>query len=117
MAAFRTSTRPGLSFLTFGFLLSLFSSFGQTFFIGLFSQDLRELLGLGDGVFGVIFSVATLASAVSMLWAGALIDRVPLAWFVTGSMVLLSAGYVLLPFAQSGIVLALALFLLRFGGQ
>jgi hypothetical protein len=37
--------------LAFGFLLTLGSSFGQTYFIALFSDDLRALFDLGHGEF------------------------------------------------------------------
>lgn len=37
-----------------GFLLTLFSSFGQTFFIGLFGNDLRSAFQLSGGEFGGI---------------------------------------------------------------
>ena len=37
------------TFLTFGFLMSFWSAFGQTFFISLFSPQLRNDLNLSHG--------------------------------------------------------------------
>jgi MFS family permease len=41
-------------FLAFGFVLTFFSSFGQTSFIGLFGPQLREEFGLDNSGFGLI---------------------------------------------------------------
>jgi sugar phosphate permease len=103
--------------LIFGFLLTLLSGLGQTFFIGLFSAELRESLGLSDSAFGMAYSFATLTSAICMLWAGGLIDRIAVPLFAVGSVGLLSAGYLLLLLVGNVFILTIALFLLRFGGQ
>jgi len=103
--------------LIFGFLLTLLSGLGQTFFIGLFSAELRESLGLSDGAFGMAYSFATIASATCMLWAGGLIDRIAVPLYAVASVGLLAAGYLLLPLAGNVFVITIALFLLRFGGQ
>ncbi|MGP0594238.1 MFS transporter [Nitrospira sp. T9] len=103
--------------LVFGFLLTLLSGFGQTFFIGLFSVELRESLELSDGAFGMAYSFATLTSAICMLWAGGLIDRIAVPLYAAGSVGVLAAGYLLLPLAGNVFLLMIVLFLLRFGGQ
>ena len=41
-------------FLLYGFLMSFWSSLGQTFFISLFSQEIRISLNLSHGEFGFI---------------------------------------------------------------
>ena len=46
--------------LLFGFLMTFWSSPGQTFLISLFSGELRAYLGLSDGEFAGIDSLATL---------------------------------------------------------
>ena len=55
-----------------GFLLTLFSSFGQTFFVGLSGNDLRATFHLSAGSFGGLYMPANIASALSLPW---LIDR------------------------------------------
>jgi MFS family permease len=107
----------GRQLLAFGFLLTFLSSFGQTFFIGLFSDELRTSLGLGEGAFGTLYSAATLASAFCVFWAGAWIDRVALRVYLTAAVALLIAGCLLLTRSQHVATLALAFFLLRFAGQ
>ena len=64
--------------LLFGFLMSFWSSPGQTFLISLFSGELRAELGLSDGEFAGIYSLATLLSACVMIWSGALVDHIDL---------------------------------------
>jgi MFS family permease len=112
-----TVRRADVQLLAFGFLLTFFSSFGQTFFIGLFSEELRAIVRLGDGAFGTVYSAATLASAVCVFWAGSLIDRVALRAYVATAAALLAVGCLLLTRADHVLLLLGALFLLRFAGQ
>lgn len=86
----------GARLLGFGFLLALASNFGQTFFIGLFSQPLREALQLSNSGFGLIYSGATLLSALLLLWSGGWVDRMPLARVTALSFLGLALGSVLL---------------------
>ena len=67
--------------LGFGVLLTLFSSFGQTFLISIFVPRLLESFGLGTAAFGTLYAAATLCSALCLPYFGRLIDRVPLARF------------------------------------
>ena len=64
--------------LSFGFLIAFSSGFGQTFFISLFSNDFRETFSLTNTEFGSIYSIATVLSAITIIWAGKLIDTVNL---------------------------------------
>ena len=56
--------------------MSLWSSFGQTFFISLFSAEIRAELALTHGEFGSYYALATTASAVCLYWVGKLADTV-----------------------------------------
>lgn len=67
--------------LAFGVLLTLFSSFGQTFLISIFVPRILESFALGTGAFGTLYAAATLTSALFLPFFGRLIDRVPLAHF------------------------------------
>ena len=51
--------------LTLGVLLIFSSSIGQTYFISLFSGEIRNEFNLSHGIFGTFYSVATLTSAIS----------------------------------------------------
>ena len=64
------------TFLTFGFLMSFWSAFGQTFFISLFSPQLRNDLNLSHGELGTYYALATLLSAFLLYWCGKLTDKV-----------------------------------------
>ncbi|MBI1418877.1 MAG: MFS transporter [Limimaricola sp.] len=103
--------------LVAGFLLTLFSSFGQTFFIGLSGNALRETYHLSGGAFGALYMLATLASAASLPFMGRTLDLMP-GWKVASfTMPLLAAGCVLITQAPNVAVLALALYILRLFGQ
>ena len=108
---------PGLRLVIFGFLLSLFSSFGQTFFIALFGAEIRAEYGLSNGGFGAIYSLANLTSGLTMIWLGAVLDRMSLLRYAAGATVALGAACVLMALGQSAVLLALALFGLRLSGQ
>lgn len=70
-----TFIRSNLRWLAGGFLLTYFSSFGQTFFISLSSGQIRHEYGLSHGQFGTIYMLATLASAVTLTRLGEMVDR------------------------------------------
>ncbi|MEM8626682.1 MAG: MFS transporter [Pseudomonadota bacterium] len=73
LALIRTDGR----WIAVGFALALASAFGQTFFIALFSEPLRQSFDLSHGSFGAIYMVATLASAVTIVQLGRLADTWP----------------------------------------
>jgi MFS family permease len=105
--------------LAFGFLLTLGSSFGQTYFIALFSDELRATFELGHGAFGSVYSLATLTSAGLMLLVGHLIDRVDLRLYSALVCALMIAAAVFMWQLPAGSIayLYVAFLLLRFGGQ
>ena len=61
--------------LGFGFLLSFSSSFGQTYFIGVFGPAIQTEFALSYTLWGAIYLIGTLASAAILPWTGSLIDR------------------------------------------
>lgn len=105
--------------LAFGFLLTFCSSFGQTYFISLFSDELRATFDLGHGAFGTVYSLATLTSAFLMIWAGHFIDRLDLRIYTLAVSILMVGATFFMAQLPSGSVvfLYLAFLLLRFGGQ
>ena len=68
--------------LLFGFFISFFAGFGQTFFISIFNLEIRGLLNLSDGQFGTLYSLATLTSAAILIWFGKLIDIMDLRIYI-----------------------------------
>lgn len=104
--------------LAFGFLLNFFSAFGQTFFIGVFSGELRAAFELSHGGLGLIYSLATLASAGCFVWIGRWIDRVDLrlyAGVTCGVYVVACVLVALMPTLPALLFVAFAL--LRLTGQ
>lgn len=100
-----------------GFLLTLFSSFGQTFFIGLSGSDLRAAFHLSDGAFGGVYMLATLASAATLPWLGRTLDLMPGWKVVCFTMPALAVACILIAIAPNIIVLTIAIYLLRLFGQ
>ena len=109
--------RRNWRFLSFGLLFTFGSSFGQTFFIGLFSAELRTDFGLSHGEFGALYSGATLASAATLIWVGRHIDRVDLRLYAGLVGTVLAAACLALSWVESVLALAFALYVLRFAGQ
>ena len=72
--------------LGFGLLLTFGSGIGQTFFISLFSGEIRNELNLSHGIFGTFYSAATLVSSVIFLWFGKFTDQFNLT--LTGAITL-----------------------------
>ncbi len=103
--------------LLFGFLMTFWSSPGQTFFISLFSGEIRAELNLSDGEFGGIYSLATLLSAVVIVWSGTLVDKVDLKKFSIITVFGLSIGCVLMSVSIGIASLFIGLFMLRQMGQ
>lgn len=101
----------------FGFVLTFSSSVGQTFFIGLFGADIRADFGLSHGAFGGLYTGATLAAGLAMLWLGRIVDHGPLTLPTLGVFVALAMATLGMGLAQGVAALVVALFGLRLMGQ
>lgn len=101
----------------FGFLLTFFSSFGQTFMISLFVPFILADLAFSNSVFGGYYAGATVLSSLIMLRVGHVIDDRPVRPFTIKTVVLLTAACALLALAWHPAVLFVALVGLRLGGQ
>lgn len=99
------------------FLLTVFSSFGQTFFISQFSKQIRTTFELSDGDFGLLYMAATLASAFTLVWLGKIVDRVPAATVSIVIIVCLAIACCIMSLASSIVMLFFALYGLRLFGQ
>ena len=109
--------KKNIRFLSFGFMLMFFSSFGQTFFISLFNNEIREVFKLTHGQYGFIYSIATFISASVIIWLGKFIDNIDLRNFVLIISFGLVFGIAILCSSNSVIFLCIAIFLLRLFGQ
>ena len=103
--------------LVAGFLLTFFSSFGQTFFISIWSAEIRAEFGLTHGGFGGIYMLATLGSAICLPFVGRLIDATTVRLFALGVVTTLAAFTLLMAFSPNVVLLVAAIFGLRLFGQ
>jgi len=109
--------RTNAPFLATGALLSLLSSFGQTFFISIFGGEIRAAYGLSNGDWGLIYMVGTSASAVAMVFAGGLADRFRVRQLGITAVLLLGLSCILMALNPIAALLPVSVFLLRFFGQ
>ncbi|MEM9233247.1 MAG: MFS transporter [Pseudomonadota bacterium] len=100
-----------------GFLLTFFSSFGQTFFVSGASSEWRETFGLTDGQFGTLYMVATLCSALSLPFIGRLVDVWPEHRVIMLTVPILAAACLLAAYAPNVLALGIGIYLLRLFGQ
>jgi len=103
--------------LLFGFMMTFWSSPGQTFLISLFSGEIRAELALSDGEFAGIYSLATLSSAIVVIWSGSLVDRVDLKKLSLAIVLGLAVGCGMMSLSDSVLTLLISLFVLRQLGQ
>jgi MFS family permease len=103
--------------LTFGALLMALSSFGQTYYVSLFGADFRAAFGLSDGTLGAAYAAGTVCSALTLTWAGRLIDLTTVRRYTLCVAALLGAACLLTAGAQWVLMLAVAFYFLRLGGQ
>jgi len=106
-----------LKVIIFGFIFTFFSSFGQSFFLGLFNSSIRETLSITHGQFGSIYASATLLSSFVLIWVGKKIDDINISRFALFVILLLSFSSFLFSKISSVVFLFIAIFLMRFSGQ
>ncbi len=116
-SAYFRLVRENGRFLTFGFFILFASSFGQTYFIGVFGPSLRTEFGLSHTAWSAIYMVGTLSSALVLPWTGQFIDRIPLQRYAVLVILALAAASAFMAVVPSDIVLVLAIFFLRQTGQ
>jgi MFS family permease len=109
--------RQNKNLVLFGFLLTFFSSFGQTFFVSLFVPEVLQEFSITNASFGSLYALATLISALCLTWLGSFIDKVDLrtySWLVITGLCLS-----LLIFSQASqiIWLGIGLWGMRLAGQ
>lgn len=103
--------------LTAGGLISLSSSYGQTFFISIFAGAIMAEFSLTDGQWGAIYTIGTTASAVVMLFSGILSDHFRARTLATVILFGLSAACLFMSAIPGAWALPIAIFALRFTGQ
>ena len=103
--------------IIFGFIFTFFSSFGQSFFLGIFNPSIRNELSITHGQFGSIYAAATLLSSFILIWLGKKIDDINIFKFALLVALLLSFSCFFFSKISSITFLFIAILLMRFSGQ
>ena len=106
-----------LKVILFGFIFTFFSSFGQSFFLGLFNSSIRDALSITHGQFGSLYASATLLSSIVLVWIGKKIDDVNILKFASYVIIFLSVSCFIFSKISSVIFLFVGIFLMRLAGQ
>ena len=121
----QTASQPGYikfalanrRILAFGFLMALGSSFGQTFFIGIFSPSIEAEFGLSHSEWGTIYMAGTLLSAATLTYTGRWIDHTPLRTYAAIVCAFLAVACLAAAFTPAAWFLIPAVYCLRQAGQ
>ena len=103
--------------LLFGIIFTFFSSFGQSFFLGLFNPSIRDELNITHGQFGTIYAGATICSSLVLVWFGKKIDEMRIFNYSLIVIGFLFFSSLFFSFINSIYFLVVAIFLMRFSGQ
>ncbi len=106
-----------LKVIIFGFIFTFFSSFGQSFFLGLFNTSIRDTLLISHGQFGSIYASATLLSSLILVWFGKKIDNINILKFSYIVIILLAFSCFFFSKISSIYFLFFAILFMRFSGQ
>lgn len=112
-----TFIRHNFRWVAGGFMLTYFSSFGQTYFISASVAEWQAAFGLSHGEFGRLYMFATLGSAMCLPFVGRLVDVVQAHLMIAMVVPVLAGAALLAGYASSVPVLVVAIFLLRLFGQ
>ncbi|MGV8834044.1 MAG: MFS transporter [Devosia sp.] len=100
-----------------GYAMTFATMPGQTIFIAQFNSAIRAHFGLSHGEFGGLYTIATLASAFCLVWAGGLADRFAPRPLALTSIIGLGLVAIAMATQNHIITLVLTLGALRFFGQ
>lgn len=117
MRAYYLFLKENISGVTFGWLLTFFSSFGQTFLISLYVPDILKSFHLTNSSFGLIYAICTIISSAILLITGYSIDHNPVRKITYFTLLGLAASCLLAGFATHPVLLIIAMIGLRLTGQ
>lgn len=100
-----------------GALLTLVSSFGQTYFISIFAGEIRETFNLSHGDWGTIYGFGTFASAIVLVWAGGLTDLMRVRKLGPIVLAVLAVSCLIMAYNPYAALLPIVIFCLRLSGQ
>ena len=100
-----------------GFMLTFFSSFGQTYFISGSIAEWQAAFDLSHGEIGRLYMYATLGSAACLPFLGRFVDSIPAHTMIAFTVPVLAGATLMAGYASSVPVLVAAIYLLRLFGQ
>ncbi len=109
--------RDNARWLAGGFLMTLCSGFGQTYFVSLSGGAIRAEYGLSHGAFAALNTAATLIAGMSLIKLGVLVDRFTVRAIAVGLLPMVALGALVMALSHHIVLLLLALILLRLFGQ
>ena len=109
--------RDNARWLSAVYLLTVFSGFGQTFFIALSAGHIRTEFGLSHGKLGSIYMLATLGSALTLPYVGRSVDHFSVQRVAAVVVTALAAFCLALATASAVWMIFLAFYGLRLCGQ
>lgn len=114
---FLTFLRDNARWIAAAFVLTFFSTVGQTSFIGGSAGHIRSEYGLGNGEWGLVYMVGTLASALTLPYLGAIVDRLTVRKVLRIVAPGLAVAAALMALSPHVVGLVFAIYLLRLFGQ
>ena len=99
------------------FVLTFFSTIGQTSFIGGSAGHVRSEYGLSNGAWGVVYMIGTLGSALTLPYLGVIVDRLTARNVALLVVPMLAVAAALMALSAHIVLLVLTIYLLRLFGQ
>ena len=109
--------RKNHNYLQAGFFLTFAASIGQTFYFALYAGNIREELTLSHGLYGGLYTIATLMSAFTMLYTGKMVDYIKVRYLSFTVLIFLGLSSIAFSLVNSAIFLLIVFYLLRITGQ
>ncbi|MFD0977084.1 MFS transporter [Salinimicrobium gaetbulicola] len=103
--------------VSFGWLLTFLSGFGQTFLISLYVPEIIKSFSISEGTFGAIYAGCTVTASMIMLSVGHTVDHKPAKKVTAFTIIGLGLSSMLLGFSQNILFLIVAITGLRLTGQ
>jgi len=117
MYAYWQLLRSHTRFVTFGLITAFGSSFGQTYFFGVFGPSIQQDFGLSHTQWGGVYMAGTLLSALLLPVTGKWIDQISLPRYTLLVLLLLVLANLFITQVHSLWWLVAGVFLLRHAGQ
>lgn len=103
--------------VSFGWLLTFLSGFGQTFLISLYVPHILKSFAISEGTFGSIYAACTIMASLVMLSVGHTVDHKPAKKVTAYTVIGLAFSSILLGLSEHILLLIVAITGLRLAGQ